>query len=436
MKKFVTTKSEKMYKELKEVLLDGVASSFHKTPKEAYPIFMERAKGPYMYDVDGNEYLDYINGLGPVILGYSESGWNESLIEQLEKGTHFAAPTNSLLELSQKLINDIPCAEMVSFQNSGTEVNLFAFRVARAYTGKNKIIKFEGQYHGWADEEKITIDAENVAMLGDYERPNKIIHNPGQPKECLENIIVIPWNNAEVLEKVLQNDSDIAGIIMEPFMCDSGPINPAKDYLKKVRELATEYKVVLIFDEVITGFHMALGGAQEYYGVIPDMSTFAKALTAGLPMAACVGKKEIMQCGVHASGTFNGNALSTAAAIYTLEQLERPGVYERFYELGELLNKGINNLAKKYSIQVYTDHAGAICTMLFGQNRAMNDFRDCLDNLDYEFYEKVVALSKQYGLRLTPKRGRMYLSTAFTEKEIQRTIDILDVVFAELTKNN
>lgn len=434
MEKYNTQKSEQLYRDLKEVLLDGVASSFHRAAGEEYPVAMSHAKGPYMYDVDGNEYIDYVNGLGPVILGYSNDGWNEAIARQLKQGAHFAAPTESLLTLARHLVRDIPCAEMVSFQNSGTEVNLFAFRVARAYTGKKVIIKFEGQYHGWADEEKISIDANSVEELGDYNHPNKIIHNPGQPGESTDNICVLPWNDADIVEKTLQERDDIAAIIMEPFMCDSGPINPQKDYLKRVRESATRHHVVLIFDEVITGFHMALGGAQEYYGVTPDLATFAKALTAGFPMAVCAGKSKIMQCGVHASGTFNGNALATAAALYTLEQLENPEVYRRFDELGTMLSEGINRVAEKYRIPVFTDHAGAICTMLFGAKRGMYDFRDCLQHLDYEFYEKVVTLSKAYGLRLTPKRGRMYLSTAHTEKEIRRTIEILDVVFAELTQ--
>lgn len=433
MEKYKTEGSKKLYEELNRVLLDGVASSFHKASYEEYPIAMERAKGPYMYDVDGNEYIDYINGLGPMILGYASDYLNDAVKAQLEKGTHFSTPTRELLELVKKLVKDIPCAEMVSFQNSGTEANLFAFRVARAYTGKDKIVKFEGQYHGWADEEKITIDAENVAQLGQLKYPNKIIHNPGQPRESTDNIIVLPWNDEEILEELLRERDDIAGVIMEPFMCDSGPINPKDGYLKRVRELTSKYNVVLIFDEVITGFHMALGGAQEYYDVVPDVATFAKAMSGGYPIAAICGKKEIMKCGVHASGTFNGNALGVAAALATLKKLEDPEIYKRFDELGERLNQGILEAAAEYEIPVYVDHAGAICTMLFGVKDPVEDFRDCLENLDYEFYIKVAQLSKEYGLRLTPKRGRMYLSTEHTEKEIDKTVAILKQVFAELS---
>ena len=433
MEKYNTEGSKKIFYELKNYLLDGVASSFHRAAFEEYPIVMERGKGAYLYDVDGNEYIDYVNGLGPMIMGYASDTLNAAVIEQIKKGTHFSAPTKGLLELTEKLVASIPCAEMVSFQNSGTECNLFAFRVARAYTGKDKIIKFEGQYHGWADEEKITIDAATVEELGSYESPKKIIHNPGQPQSSSENIIVLPWNNTKMLEKTLSERDDIAAVIMEPFMCDSGPVNPKEGYLQAVRDMTEKYHVILIFDEVITGFHMSLGGAQEYYHVTPDMATFAKAVTGGFPMAVVAGKKEIMQCGVHASGTFNGNALSVAAANTILDTLKNREIYLEFDRLGKRLCEGINKIAEKYKIPVFTDHAGAICTMLFGSRREMVDLRDCLENLDYDFYNKVVKLAREYGLRLTPKRGRMYLSTQHTDKEIDRTLTILEQVFCELS---
>lgn len=432
MNKLNTEKSKEYYEELSKYLVDGVASSFHKAADESYPIVFTGGDGPYMFDVDGNRYIDYVGGLGPVILGYGSKIIADSISQQASKGTHLAAPGDKLLQLAKLATEIIPCAEKVSFQNSGTEANLFAFRVARAYTGKNVIIKFEGQYHGWADEEKITIDAENISQLGDYQAPNKIIHNPGQPETSLENVMVLPWNDLDIIEKTLNERDDVAAIIMEPFMCDSGPVPPAKGYLEGVRKITQEKGVVLIFDEVITGFRMALGGAQQYYNVTPDMATFAKALTGGLPMAMIAGRKEIMECGVHPSGTFNGNALSTAAAIVTLTELSKPGIYEKFEELGERFCKGVYRLGDKYGVSLHAEHAGAIITFLPGPDRPMHDFRDCLENLDYELYGKIVSLSKSYGLRFTPKRGRVYLSTAFTEEVVDESLDILEEVFKAL----
>lgn len=434
MEKYKTQRSEALFTSLKECLLDGVGSSFHKAADEAYPIAFSHGKGARLYDVDGNEYIDYINGLGPMILGYSPDSLNAAVKEQVDKGTHFSAPGENLLALCRRLVEIIPCAEMISFQNSGTEANLFAFRLARAYTGRPKIVKFEGQYHGWADEEKISIDADSVDELGDAEHPAKILHTAGQPAASAENIIVKRWNNIETIERLLKEQGDeIAAIIMEPFMCDSGPILPAKDYLRNIRALTEQYGCLLIFDEVITGFHMALGGAQEYYGVTPDLATFGKAVSGGYPLAVIAGKKEIMTCGVHASGTFNANALSVTAALTVITELSKPGVYEQFDRLGSLFCRLLRELGGKYDLPLYCDHLGAICVLEFGVQSSPADFRDCLSRVDFVFYGKVVQLAKAYGVRLTPRRGRLYLSTAHTEQDILDTIKVFDIVFRELS---
>ncbi len=434
MEKFKTQRSEALFTSLKECLLDGVGSSFHKAADEAYPIAFSHGKGARLYDVDGNEYIDYINGLGPMILGYSPDSLNAAVKEQIDKGTHFSAPGENLLALCRRLVEIIPCAEMVSFQNSGTEANLFAFRLARAYTRRPKIVKFEGQYHGWADEEKISTDADSVKELGDAEHPAKILHTAGQPAASAENIIVKRWNDIETIERLLKEQGDeIAAIIMEPFMCDSGPILPAKDYLKNIRALTEKYGCLLIFDEVITGFHMALGGAQEYYGVTPDLATFGKAVSGGYPLAVIAGKKEIMTCGVHASGTFNANALSVTAALTVITELSKPGVYEHFEKLGSLFCRLLRELGEKYNLPLYCDHLGAICVLEFGVQSSPADFRDCLNRVDFAFYGKVVQLAKAYGVRLTPRRGRLYLSTAHTEQDILDTIEVFDTVFRELS---
>ena len=437
MEKFNTSKSEALFASLKECLLDGVGSSFHKSADEPYPIAFSHGKGARLYDIDGNEYIDYINGLGPMILGYSPDTLNTAVINQMEKGTHFSAPGENLLALCRKLAEIIPCAEMVSFQNSGTEANLFAFRLARAYTGRPKIVKFEGQYHGWADEEKISIDADSAEELGDTENPAKILHTPGQPSASAENIIVKRWNDAGTIERLLKEQgNEIAAIIMEPFMCDSGPILPAKNYLQEIRELTRKYGCLLIFDEVITGFHMAPGGAQEYYGVTPDLATFGKAISGGYPLAVIAGRKDIMTCGVHASGTFNANALSVAAALAVVTELSKPGVYEHFDKLGNLFCDSLRRLGEKYHLPLYCDHLGAICVLEFGVQGSPIDFRDCLNRVDFAFYGKVVQLAKAYGVRLTPRRGRLYLSTAHTEQDIIDTMQVFDTVFRELLPDN
>lgn len=310
---------------------------------------------------------------------------------------------------------------------------MYALRLARAYTGKYKIIKFEGQYHGWSDEEKITISADTVEELGDRNCPNKIIHTKGQRLSSADDLIVLPWNDLAILEKTFQDQKDkIAAVIMEPIMCDSGPILPLPGYLEGVRKLTRDYGILLIFDEVITGFRVALGGAQEYYGVTPDISTFAKAIANGYPFGAVVGRKDIMECGIHAAGTFNGNPVGTAAALATIRELSRPNVYEHLEELGALLEDGFGRLAKKYDLKIYARHIGGIFILYFGFDKDVSDYREWLETADVAFYEEFVKRMEGYGIRLTDLRGREYLSTEHTKADIEKTLEIADIVFGEM----
>lgn len=436
MVEYITEKSRKMHEETKQSLVDGVGSFFQINSYSDYPIYMDHGKGSKLYDIDGNEYIDYILGFGPMLLGYCNDKINEAVEKQLKNGSHFSAPNEDLAKLSKRLTEIIPSAEMVSFQNSGTEVVMYALRLARAYTGRYKIIKFEGQYHGWSDEEKISIDADSVEELGKREQPNKIIHTKGQRLSSADDLIVLPWNDADIIERTLKDNDDIAAIIMEPIMCDSGPILPKYGYLQKVRELATRYDVVLIFDEVITGFRAALGGAQAYYGVTPDISTFAKAISSGYPFGAVVGKKEIMECGIHAAGTFNGNPIGTAAALATIEELSKSETYEHLNKLGEMLEEGFRELADKYQIKIYARHVGSIFILFFGFEDDPEDFRDWLIKADIPMYEKFIAKCEKYGVRFTDRRGREYLSVAHTEDDVEQTLKVADQVLSEIMEEN
>lgn len=433
MKPFKTEKSKALFYDTKKYLVDGVASSFHKAPDEEYPIFIAYGKGAKLYDVDGNEYIDYNCAMGPTILGYNHPKLIEAVTEQLQKGTQFAAPTQQLNILSKKLTEIIPCAEKVIFQNSGTESVMCAWRIARAYTGKTKIVKFEGQYHGWADEQKVTIDADNVEQLGSIDNINKIITTKGQRIATTDDVIIAPWNDDVALEKILKEQcNEIAVVAMEPFMCDSGPILPKPGYLKNVKELCEKYNVLLHFDEVITGFRVALGGAQQYYDVTPHIATFAKAITGGYPLAVVAGRKDIMEAGVHASGTFNGNPMSVAAALATISILEKPGVYERFQMLGERLCNGFMKLSKKYDIPLYCTVQGSIVVLQLGTSKQATTFREFLENTDIKKYQKLFHIAKSYGVRITPLRGRIYLTTAHTEQDIDKSIEIFDAAFKDI----
>ena len=433
MEKYSTARSKALYETNKKYVTDGVGSYFHRAKYQEYPIAIESGKGSKIYDVDGNEYIDYVAGFGPMLLGHCPETVEKAVIKQIQRGTHFSAPTKELGELGKKLTEIIPSAEQICFQNSGTEVVMYALRLARAYTGKYKIIKFEGQYHGWSDEEKISISAETVEELGDRNCPNKIIHTKGQRLSSADDLIVLPWNDLEILERTLKEQGDqIAAVITEPIMCDSGPILPLPGYLEGLRKLTKEYGVLLIFDEVITGFRASLGGAQEYYGVTPDISTFAKAVASGYPFGVVAGKKEIMECGLHAAGTFNGNPVGTAAALATIEALSQPGIYEHLDKMGELLADGFRKLATKYDLKIYTRHIGGIFVLYFGFDYDVKDYREWLQVADVEFYEKFVQGMEEYGVRLTDERGREYISARHSEEDIRKTLEIADVVLAEI----
>lgn len=321
---------------------------------------------------------------------------------------------------------------MVSFQSSGTEANMHAWRVARAATGKMKIVKFEGQYHGWADEQKVTIGADSVDELGPKDNINKLMNTAGQRTNTADDIIIAPWNDVEALEDILKKHGDeVAAVLMEPYMCDEGPILPKAGYLSAVKELCGQHNCLLIFDEVITGFRLSLGGAQQYFGVTPDMAVFGKAIAGGISLSMICGKKEVMSK-VHPSGTFNATPIAVAAALATIAELEKPGTYEKIDALGKKLTDGIVSLAHKHGLKAYANHHNAICQMQLGMDRAPESYRDYLENADRESYDKLYLLARDYGVRLTSSRGRIYLSTAHTEEDIDKTLEVFDTIFPML----
>ncbi len=435
MEKYQTNGSKELYKKAQGFLLNGMASYFHKGDSEKYPICMSHGKGSKLYDVDGNEYIDYVGGLGPMLLGYNPESVFAAIDEQLERGSHFSATTPQICELSKKLTEIIPCAEVVSYQNSGTEGDMFAIRAARAYTGKVKVIKFESTYHGWSDELKVSVDTDDAACFGDRKSPVRYITTRGQRVAASDDVIILPFNDIHLIQDVLQKQGDeIAAIIMEPMICDSGPIPPLPGFLQEVVDIAHKYGVVVIFDEVITGFRFALGGAQEYFGVTPDIAVFAKAVTGGLPLAVIAGKREIMECGVVPSGTFNANPIVVAAALGAIKVYETPGIYERLQKLGDRLAAGLMETGKKHRIPMYAKAYGGLIAWTVGMDRPPIDFRDWLCNADIALYDQIFLRSRDYGVRWTERRGRINLSTEHTEKDIEITLAVLNQVLSDLAE--
>jgi len=426
-------KSKTLFEKAKHGLVGGTASSLHKGSFQEFPIFMDRGEGSRIYDVDGNAYIDYMMAFGPMILGYCPKALDDAVIAQLKKGTQFAAPTESLVDLSDKLISIIPSAEKIgAFCGSGTDANTHAIRLSRAYTGKTKIIKFEGHYHGWLDELDVSIGASSPAELGPRNNPFRLRVAPGQVDP--ENVIIIPYNDIDLFEQTVKRQgNDIAAVILETIIFNNEPVLPAPGFLEAIREITKANDIMLIFDEIITGFRMALGGAQEYFGVTPDLSTFGKAMAGGYPMAVVVGREDVVSVGMDAiQGTFNGNPLSVAAALTTIGILEQPGCYEHMNNISQMLVDGITDLGKKYDIPLFCKALSSIWVLYFGTDQPLHDYRDHFDKVDKVMYKKLCAAALNEGLRLNPFRGRGYISTAHTETDIQETLDIFGRIFVTL----
>ena len=373
MRRYQTEGSRRLHQQTVPYLLDGVGSSFHVSSYRDYPVAMTHGKGSKLYDVDGNEYIDYVLGFGPMLLGYCPPAVDRAVAEQLRRGSHFSAPTEDLKRLSQRLVEIIPSAELVAYQNSGTEVVMYALRLARAYTGKYKIVKFEGQYHGWSDEEKVSIDASCVEELGDRENPRKILHTKGQRLSSAEDLIVLPWNDLPALERTLAaRGGEIAAVLMEPCMCDSGPILPKPGYLEGVREVTRKYGVLLIFDEVATGFGRT-GNRFVADLVQPDILVLGKALTGGyLGHAVTVASRKVYEgfyddCPEHAlmhGPTFMGNALACRLALQSIALFEEEDYLAKIRRMEQITRRELAGFSHP-SIREIRIMGGCVCIEVF-----------------------------------------------------------------------
>lgn len=412
-------RSRQLYERSKRVLAAGVASNLRLAMKPV-PLFIEYAKGAKVIDVDGREYVDYIMAYGPQILGHAHDHFVEKVSEQAARGQSYGAQHLGEIELAEKLTTYIPCADLVSLNTSGSEAVHTAVRLARAYTKRNKVVRFEGHYHGWLD---------TIFTAGSDENGRLIPGTMGQNPYALQDVIEIPWNDEEKIEEVFQRFGDeIACVLMEPIMCNSGCLLPRQHYLEKVRELTNRYGALFIFDEVITGFRLGLEGAQGYLGITPDVATFGKAIAGGMPLSAVAGKKEIMdyiaRSDIFHMGTMNGNALCTAGAIATIEVLEENGgaVYKKMEALSKKLTKAMEEAAQAAGIPLVINSCGTVFhTMIIETDENVETFTQ-YEQRDKERFAKLAELLLIEGVMVRPS-GLWYLSTAHTEEDIDFTIE-------------
>lgn len=425
MKKYKYEQSAALLNRSKKVLAGGVSSEFRKY-NHPHAIFYTHGKGSRIYDVDGNEYLDFTLSQGPLILGHSHPKVLQAIHDYSEKGQLFAGQHIGEIELAERLQEMIPSAEMMRFCLDGSEAVQTALRVARAKTGRQKFLRFEGHYHGWMDNVCWAISAPSPEALGPRETPNVYPWSEGLPQSVKDDFITLPWNDlALVRNTVSARSQEIAAIITEPIMCNNGCILPAPGFLEGLRGLCDEYGIALIFDEVICGFRVAAGGAQEYFNITPDLSIFAKAIASGYPISAIVGKRawmDVIEEGkvIHA-GTMNSGNASVAAALATIDILRQDPPYDRLYRNGKRLMEGLRQAARETNQNMVVQGLGPMLHTGFCDHEIAKDYRDTL-RYDKGKLSKFVAGMHDRGVRVIG-RGLWYISAAHEETDVDQAID-------------
>jgi glutamate-1-semialdehyde 2,1-aminomutase len=413
-------------------LAGGVSSPFR--AKFPVPLYFADGRGPHLIDVDGNRYIDYTLAWGPNILGYRHPAVVEAVRKAAEGPHTYGAEHELEFLVSEKIQQLVPCAERVAFTSSGSEAVQLALRLARAFTGRNLILKFEGHYHGWLDSVLLSHHP-RADEVGALEAPNVVLESRGQVSNAAENIVVAPWNRTESVERVFDHrGSEIAAAIMEPVLCNSGCILPAPGYLESVRNICHRFGSLLIFDEVITGFRMAPGGAQSHYNVTPDLATFGKALGGGPVISAVAGRKEILDLmftgGVSFGGSFNGNPLSMAGAHATLTELSKDGgaLLAHANRTGAALMEKIQSAAEKRGLSLLATGFGAAFAVHFTQRTELGHYRDTLED-DRAKLEQFVRGLLAEGVYILPD-GRFYVSAVHSETEVEETTQAVEHVLA------
>ena len=413
------SRSHALFEEAQRLLPGGVNS-----PVRAFrgvggePVFIESAEGPYLYDVDGNSYLDYIQSWGPMILGHAFPPVVEAVTEAALRGFSFGTPSQAESELAKLVIESVPSIEMVRFVNSGTEATMSALRLARAFTGRQKIVKFSGCYHGHADM-LLAQAGSGVATMG-------LPDSPGVPPEATQHTLLAPYNNSEAVEALFRaHVGQIAAIIVEPVAANMGLVLPLSGFLERLRELATRHGALLIFDEVITGFRVAPGGMQERTGILPDLTCLGKIIGGGLPVGAYGGRREIMEHvaplgTMYQAGTLSGNPLAMAAGIATLNELRRPGQYELLEHKGQLLEDGMRRAIHETGIEAQHARIGSLFGLFFTAQPVI-DYASAKTS-DTARYARYFWSMLERGVYLPPSQFEsVFISLALEDDMIEET---------------
>ena len=424
--------SEKLFAEAKLYTPGGVNSPVRafKSVGKDFPIFIKSAKGAYIFDEDWNKYIDYIGSWGPMILGHCDEDIINSIKLQLDDGVSYGAPSSLEIQLAKNVVKLMPNIEQVRFVNSGTEATMSAIRVARAFTNRDKIIKFEGCYHGHADEFLVAAGS-GALSLG---QPN----SPGVPADVVKDTLIASFNYIDTIKALFKKYKDqIACVIVEPIAGNMNLIMPKDDFLAKLRSVCDEYGALLIFDEVMTGFRVALGGAQEIYDVKPDMTTLGKIIGGGMPVGAFGGRKEVMQMvapagPVYQAGTLSGNPIAMVAGLATLEKISQAGFYDKLSAKATKLCNGLNKVAKETNFSFHAKNIGGMFGFYFcEQSTQINTFSD-LGKTNLKMFNTFFAFMLENGVYLAPSAYEAgFISIAHSDDDIQKTIDLAKVFFRD-----
>jgi glutamate-1-semialdehyde 2,1-aminomutase len=442
MKTRSRTRSRQLFDRAQQFLVEGVNSpSRGAAVYESGPIFLERGSGSHVWDADGNEYIDFMMSFGALIHGHARPSLASVVNQAMSTGSHFAASTSSEVEAAERFCRMVPSAEVVRFANSGSEATMLAMRLARAHTGRKKFLKFEGHYHGWYDPYLLNAHSHRPEELGTPENPARIPDSQGIPSSTFDDVVLAPWNDVEAIERVMQQHGhELAAVITEPIMANMGCILPRAGYLKKLRELTREHGVLLILDEVVTGFRYAPGGCQQYYGIDPDISTFGKALGAGFPVGAVAGPRAILDrlrwsgnVVLH-YGTFNGHRLTMKVIAANLDLLAADGVYQKLHVIGDHAIAGLREVFRRRGIQAIIQGFGPMFQIYFTEREAIHDYRDYCTYVDTARYSRFVHRLLDHGIYMTPSNGLHWIiSTIHTEADVAALIEAADRACGEIS---
>lgn len=430
------TNSEKIYEKAKKIIPGGVNSpvrAFRSVDKE-YPIFVNRGKGSKIYDEDGNEYIDYICSWGPLILGHNNERVLNGVREAIELGSSFGLPTKMEVELAELICKCYPSMDMVRFTTSGTEATMAAVRVARAFTNRNKILKFEGCYHGHSDS--LLVSSGSGLLTDGYQDSNGITEG------VLKDTLVAKFGDVESVRKHLET-KEVACLIMEPVPANMGLINSSKEFLDAMRKLCDETGTLLVFDEVISGLRVSLGGAQEYFGITPDITTLGKIIGGGYPVGAFGGRKEIMDMiapvgRVYHAGTLSGNPVAVRAGFEMVSYLleNRDTLYKELKNKVDYLTNGIEELSKKYNVPVCINKLGSLFTIFFTNLKEVKALSDVIET-NTEHYSVYFNTLLDNGVVAPPSKYEAhFVSIAHSEEDLKRTLEIMELAFEKIGKIN